>query len=274
MTAGTAPTPNPASDPRLQRIVEAHRYPLLFASISGAHLYGFPSPDSDVDLRGAHILPLQDIVALEVSDKTLENSSVIEGLEMDIVTHDIHKFFGMLLQKNGYVLEQLMSPLIVRTSAEHEELQQLAPRLVTKNHAHHYKGFAHTQWKLLLKEPVPRVKPLLYVYRVLLTGIYLMRTGLLETNLLKLNEVYRLPYIPGLIECKTSGREKEPLVESISFHQSEFERLMGELEASSECSFLPEAPAPDVRVAVNDILIRIRLNGLTPRLQTMPDATP
>jgi hypothetical protein len=29
-----------------------HPYPLLFATISGAHLYGFPSPDSDYDLRG------------------------------------------------------------------------------------------------------------------------------------------------------------------------------------------------------------------------------
>ncbi len=40
-------------DPRLHRIVAAQPYPLLFATISGAHLYGFPSPDSDYDLRGA-----------------------------------------------------------------------------------------------------------------------------------------------------------------------------------------------------------------------------
>ena len=35
-------------------------YPLLFATISGAHLYGFPSPHSDYDLRGAHILPASE----------------------------------------------------------------------------------------------------------------------------------------------------------------------------------------------------------------------
>ena len=39
------------------RQVEAHPYPLVFATISGAHLYGFPSPDSDYDLRGVHLLP-------------------------------------------------------------------------------------------------------------------------------------------------------------------------------------------------------------------------
>ena len=42
-------------DPRLHRIVAAQPYPLLFATISGAHLYGFPSPDSDFDLRGADV---------------------------------------------------------------------------------------------------------------------------------------------------------------------------------------------------------------------------
>jgi len=39
--------------------VAAQPQPLLFATISGAHLYGFPPPDSDFDLRGAHVLPLE-----------------------------------------------------------------------------------------------------------------------------------------------------------------------------------------------------------------------
>ena len=52
-------------DYRLHRIVAAQPYPLLFASISGAHLYGFPSPDSDYDLRGAHVLPLKNVIGLD-----------------------------------------------------------------------------------------------------------------------------------------------------------------------------------------------------------------
>lgn len=51
-------------NPRLHRIVAAQPYPLLFATISGAHLYGFPSPDSAFDLRGAHILSLQTVIGL------------------------------------------------------------------------------------------------------------------------------------------------------------------------------------------------------------------
>ena len=78
-------------DPRLQRIAESQPYPLLFATVSGAHLYGFPSPDSDFDLRAAHVLSVEKIVGLDVHDETVQESRVIEGLEMDIVSHDVRK---------------------------------------------------------------------------------------------------------------------------------------------------------------------------------------
>jgi hypothetical protein len=194
-------------DPRLHRIVAAQPYPLLFATISGAHLYGFPSPDSDVDLRGAHVLPLEEVVGLEVSDDTVADSRVIEGLEMDIVSHDVRKFFGLLLKKNGYVLEQLFSPLVVHATLEHEELKTIARGCITQHHSHHYFGFAETQWKLFLNESPRRVKPLLYVYRVLLTGIHLMRTGQVEANLVTLNQEFRLPYIDDLVARKLAGPE-------------------------------------------------------------------
>ena len=45
---------------------------------------------------------------------------------MDIVSHDGRKFFRLLLKKNGYVLEQLFSPLIVHTTPENEELKAIA----------------------------------------------------------------------------------------------------------------------------------------------------
>jgi hypothetical protein len=113
---------------------------------------------------------------------------------MDLVTHDVLKFFAMLLKRNGYVLEQLYSPLVVQSSPEHEELKEIAYGGLTRHHSHHYLGFAETQWNRFQKANPPRVKPLLYVYRVPLTGIHLMRTGQVEANLIKLNEDLRLPY--------------------------------------------------------------------------------
>jgi uncharacterized protein len=91
-----------------------------------------------------------------------------------------------VLRRNGDVLEQLTSPLIELTTPALQQMCDLVPRCVTKHHAHHYLGFAATQWHLFSKEPAPLVKPLLYVFRVLLTGIHLMRTGLVEANLANL----------------------------------------------------------------------------------------
>jgi uncharacterized protein len=240
--------------------VNEHPYPLLFATISGAHLYGFPSADSDYDLRGAHILPLPQVVGLKESDETVEKSHVRDGLEIDLVSHDVKKFFTLLLRKNGYVLEQLLSPLVVFTTPEHEELTALAPGCITRFHAFHYLGFAETQQKLFQKESPPRVKPLLYIYRVLLTGIHLMRAGVIEANLIRLNEVFNLPYINELIHRKTSGAEKERLDDSdLAFHASEYVRLRAQLEAAHQQSHLADtASAYD---AVNDLLVRIRLRS-------------
>src|SRR5438132_184157 len=201
------------NDPRLQRLLQSHPYPLIFATISGAHLYGFPSPDSDFDLRGIHVLPLKEVVGLRIGPETIEKFGVDDGLEIDLVTHDAKKFFGLLLKKNGYVLEQVLSPVVVHTTPEHDELKEIAAQCITRHHAHHYLGFAETQWKLFEKENPPRVKPLLYVYRVLLTGIHLMRTGAVEANLVRLNETPKLPCVDELIQRKITGAEKERLIE-------------------------------------------------------------
>ena len=246
-------------DPRLDRIVAAQPYRLLFATISGAHLYGFPSPDSDFDLRGAHVLPLDSVVGLDVRDETVQDSRVIDGLEMDIVSHDVKKFFGLLLKKNGYVLEQLYSPLIVHTTPEHTELKLIAKGCTTRHHSHHYIGFSETQWKLFDKERPRRVKPLLYVYRVLLTGLHLMRTGVVNANLVELNEEVRLPFIPDLITRKQSGENTSLEDADVAFHLCEYERLRGELQAAHEASRLPDLPSESTRAALNDLLIRVRL---------------
>ena len=245
----------------LLKQVEAHPYPLLFATVSGAHLYGFPSQDSDFDLRGVHILPLENMISLDPRHETVEKEGIVDGIELDLVTHDVHKFFTLMLKKNGYVLEQVFSPLVVHTTAEHAELKEIAKDCITRYHAHHYLGFAATQWKLFHKESPPRVKPLLYVYRVLLTGIHLMRSGVVEANLRNLNEGFRLSYLDELIERKVTGEEKGVLpAADLEFHEREYQRLVVELEQASADSHLPEVSGS--RGALNDLLVRIRLQGI------------
>ncbi|NJK28385.1 MAG: nucleotidyltransferase domain-containing protein [Coleofasciculaceae cyanobacterium SM2_3_26] len=241
-------------------------YPLLFATLSGAHLYGFPSPDSDYDLRGVHVLSLPEVIGLYALKETIEQSQLCDRLQLDLVTHDIKKFFELLLKKNGYVLEQLYSPHVVFATPEHEELKAIAKGCITRHHSHHYLGFARTQWRLFEKETPPQVKPLLYVYRVLLTGIHLMQTGEIEANLVTLGDRFQLPYMPDLIAQKLSGQEKALLNQAdLTFHQRERDRLAQMLEAASSQSHLPEVPS--AKAALNDLLVRIRL-ARTPHLDS------
>jgi len=96
------------------------------------------------------------------------------------------------------------------------------------------------------------------VYRVLLTGIHLMRTGEVEANLVRLDEDARLGQLDNLIAHKLAGPEKSILVDAdLAFHRREYERLRAELEAAHQSSTLPQAPS--ARPALNDLLVRLRL---------------
>ncbi len=251
-------------DQQLSKIAIAQPFPLLFATVSGAHLYGFPSPDSDYDLRGVHILPLVEVIGLNKGPETIEVSELQQDLELDLVTHDIKKFFSLMLKRNGYVLEQLFAPLIVLTTPEHEELKAIALQCITRHHSHHYLGFAKTQWHLLSKDPQPRVKPLLYLYRVLLTGIHLMKTGEVEANLVALNQQFQLSYLPDLIAQKQTGTETEVLGNiDLAFHEQEYQRLCQCLEDASQHSYLPTDPS--AKAALHDLLVRVRLGAIAVR---------
>src|SRR3954469_11419673 len=133
----------------LRGLVEGQQYGPLFVTVSGAHLYGFPSPDSDVDLRGAHLLPLSAVVGLDLPGQTVERKLGLAGVEVELVSHDLGKYLRLLVKNNGYVLEQIFSPLVVTGQDFLDELRPLARRCVTRHHYHHYRGFLATQRKLL-----------------------------------------------------------------------------------------------------------------------------
>jgi hypothetical protein len=248
------------SEPRLTAVVAEQPYPLLFLAFSGAHLYGFASTDSDYDLRGVHILPADEVLSLRTPRETIERSQRRGYVDIDLVTHDARKFFTMMLKKNGYVLEQLFSPLVVHTTPEHEELRAIGRGCVTRHHVHHYRSFAANQWDMFAKESPGRIKPLLYVYRVLLTGIHLMRTGEVESNLPRLNEGFRLSHVDELIARKRAGVEREVLGDGeVGLHEAEYRRLMQALDEAAAGTVLPEESG--ARDALSDLLVRIRRNA-------------
>jgi len=245
-------------------VVASLGYPAVFATVSGAHLYGFASVDSDLDLRGVHLLPLAELVGLRTGPETLQAGGVRDGVELDVVTHELGKFCRLLLSRNGYVLEQLLSPLVVTSSPLHEQLVAAAPGCLTRHHAHHYLGFARTQWALF--EKVGELKPALYTLRVLLTGRHLMRTGEVVCDLGRLAHAESvaadgvdLAYVPELIAAKSAG-EHWPMPSSTGLRSrlhGDVARLTALLEQARDESVLPERPTAEAQL--HDLVVRARL---------------
>ncbi|MEV6077200.1 MULTISPECIES: nucleotidyltransferase domain-containing protein [unclassified Streptomyces] len=230
--------------------------PLLFATVSGAHLYGFPSRDSDVDLRGVHILPPHDLLGLREPAETRSRMWDRDGVEMDLVTHDLRKFVRLMLRPNGYVLEQLLSPLVVHTTALHAELCALAPGVLTRNHAHHYRGFAGTQWRLF--EKTGELKPLLYTFRALLTGIHLMRSGRILAHLPTLLGAVAAPaYLPDLIAAKAEAEHGMARELDGAAVARDIEGLHRVLDEAQTRSLLADAVTEFD--ALNELVVRARL---------------
>jgi predicted nucleotidyltransferase len=228
----------------------------VFATVSGAHLYGFASPDSDVDLRGAFLLPVRAFLGLQAPQETL----AIEergAFELDWVAHDLRKFVRLLTQHNGYVLEQLYSPLVVIATPAFEELRVLARGCITRPTVRHYQGFARGRRKRL-REPAPTVKHLLYAYRVLLSGIHLMRSGEVLADVNELNRAFRITAIDELVARKSAGAEQLLLREGeLALHERALDELEGELERAYAASGLPDEV--DDLEALEDFVVRTRL---------------
>jgi predicted nucleotidyltransferase len=229
----------------------------LFATVSGAHLYGFPSPDSDVDLRGAFVLPVKEVIGLREPVETLTTTRTVAGVEVDWVAHDVRKFARLMTRRNGYVLEQLYSPLVVIGGPWLDELAAIGRGCITRQLYHHYRGFANGQLKLLA-QPTATVKELLYAYRVLLTGIHVLRTGAIEAHLGQLIECYSVPSVTELMARKQTGAERSALAtDELPTHLAQLARLEADLAADYEACALPDAPT--ALDALNDFVVRARL---------------
>jgi predicted nucleotidyltransferase len=92
----------------LKAIRQRESVRILFAIESGSRAWGFPSPDSDFDVRFAYahsadwyltIAPGRDVIKLPISDM------------LDINGWDIKKALALLLKPNPVALEWLSSPI-------------------------------------------------------------------------------------------------------------------------------------------------------------------
>lgn len=236
---------------RALRFLHAHAPPgaLLQCGVTGAHAYGFLSPDSDVDLKGLHLAPTDQVLGLDAPRETHDVLVDFEGVEHDLTTHEAGKALGLLARGNGNVLERLLSPLQLVESDDVEALRELARGAASTRFVAHYRGFFGGVQREHAR--APKVKSMLYAYRVALTGVHLLTTGELEMDLPALADRHGFPELHELVARKRSGDEKGALdPESDARFRARWPDLEAALDrALSESTLPPEVPNRDAMSA-------------------------
>jgi len=218
----------------------------LVVYLSGAHAYGFPSPDSDLDLKCIHIAPTSALVGLFVDDCGGETMRVVDGVELDYSSHELGMALAGVIKGNGNFLERILGALVLDADrARLDELRPLTRAALSRRAQRHYLGFATSQ--LRAAEQSPTAKRVLYVLRTAATGLHLLRTGELVIDVRELLDELGLGAARELIAIKQAG-EKTPLDgETLARWRGEMTRVMDALAAADTESVLPsEPPAPAV----------------------------
>ncbi len=259
--------PAAAPDLALARRFLATRSPpgaLVLCAVTGAHQYGFPSPDSDLDLKGVHAAPTRALLGLGTPAESWDTTVVFEGVECDVTTQELARAIGLLLRGNGNMLERLLSPFQVLPGPDQQALADLARASVSRRFLQHYLGFFRGKRREHERAPAAEAKTLLYIYRTALTGAHLLTTGALEADLSVLAPAYGFPEALPLIAHKRAGREHIAVSpEDDALHRAQWPRLEATLLAAHEASPLPEEP-PN-RDAFDAWLVDHRLRALAAR---------
>ena len=234
-----------------------HRHHLI-VHLSGAHAYGFPSPDSDIDIKAVHIADTRALLGLDPPAATANRLEFIDGLEIDYTSNELAVCVRGLLKGDGNMLERVLSHARVGPRDPRcDALATHARATVSRRYHRHYAGFARSQYKHVLEGDEPTAKRVLYVLRTALTGAHLLETGVCEPDLTRLFETYDVPEVSTLIAHKQQA-EKQPLPNPEA-SVSVMDRVLARLDQAHQASPLPAEPPPQAANALEQWMIALRL---------------
>lgn len=150
---------------RISEIEATNQVRVLFAIESGSRAWGFPSPDSDYDVRFVYAHTAASY--LSVFDRRDVIELPIEG-DLDINGWDIRKALALLLKPNPVLLEWLSSPIKYKwDDSACRSLLDFANQVVAPAECvSHYYHLALRQWQRNIEgEASVNLKKYFYVLR-------------------------------------------------------------------------------------------------------------
>lgn len=121
LSSAIAPPIRAEIEARLARIESDHGVRLLMAVESGSRAWGFPSPDSDYDVRLLYVRPRRDYLTIRPVRDVVEQPIVDD---IDLNGWDIRKALALLLKHNAVLSEWIESP--IRYMADDPVIARLA----------------------------------------------------------------------------------------------------------------------------------------------------
>jgi predicted nucleotidyltransferase len=219
---------------------ESSRRDHVVIYLSGAHAYGFPSPDSDLDLKSIHVAPTASLLTFAPPVQTFDRAEIIDGVEIDYTSNEIGAALGGVLAGNGNFLERVLGTCTMHESEWLLSLRPIVLRSLSRRVHRHYRGFATSQVKAL--EATPTVKKLLYVLRTTLTGTHLLRSGELVADVTDLLDAYGFGDARALVLAKRAGERTALDGATLDRWRAEVQRAFDALDAAEQSSRLPLDP--------------------------------
>lgn len=149
----------------LKKIESINHVRILFAIESGSRAWGFPSPDSDYDVRFIYSRPQDWYLSLTPGRDVIELP--IEG-DLDINGWDIKKALNLLLKPNPIMLEWLSSPIrYIWNDGICAELIALSEKVAHGPAClHHYLHLGQRQWDVYIDDKqTVNLKKYFYIVR-------------------------------------------------------------------------------------------------------------
>jgi predicted nucleotidyltransferase len=217
---------------RLDEIETTEQVVIFYACESGSRAWGFPSADSDYDVRFLYLRPLNWYLSIDekrdVIERKLENN-------LDVNGWDLKKALDLLRKSNPPLLEWLGSPIVYQEKfTVSEQMRKLVDVYYSPAACmYHYLHMAQGNFREYLKGDEVWHKKYFYVLRPILAmqwiesgyGVAPTAFGNLVARMVT-DSALRFE-IDALIEAKRGGAEldKGPRIAAISdFVESELDR--------------------------------------------------
>jgi predicted nucleotidyltransferase len=159
----------------LEQIAQQHSIEILYACESGSRAWGFPSTDSDYDVRFIYKRKLPEYLSV----CTVEDQLVFPiDQQLDVYGWDLKKVLQLLSKSNATPFEWLQSPMVYKEHPcfKKELMPLLSEYFSARTQVFHYLGIARSALDTMHNNQI-KSKKLFYVLRPLLAAQWIVDKG-------------------------------------------------------------------------------------------------